>query len=45
MCTVTLPPAVNPIAVKYIYHIISQHLCYPGYAKILELEYIANVAL
>jgi hypothetical protein len=24
MCTVLLPPVVNPIAVKYIYHIISK---------------------
>jgi hypothetical protein len=26
MCTVLLPPGVNPIAVKYIY-IISYHMC------------------
>jgi len=28
MCTVLLPPGVNPIAVKYISYIISYHITY-----------------
>jgi hypothetical protein len=26
MCAVLLPPGVNPIAVKYIHHVISYHI-------------------
>ena len=46
LCTVTLPPGVNPIAVdKYIYYIISTYICFGHhYAHHQELESSIQVA-